>query len=221
MSLLICNHVSKTYRKNGSTITAVNSASLTLTKGEFIAVQGPSGSGKTTLLLIAGALLNPDSGTVMIADDSLYALTGKQRAQIRASTIGFVFQQFHLIPYLTVSQNIQAPSLALNRKESNERINFLLEKFYLENRANHFPSELSAGEKQRVACARALYNKPSIILADEPTGNLDRDTAQSVISFLHDFSRNDGAVVMVSHSDKAVESADTFFQMIDGNLIKQ
>lgn len=218
MSLLICDQVSKRYRKNGNSITALNSATLQLDAGEFIAIQGVSGSGKSTLLLIAGALLEPDSGSVIIDDISLYPQTRKERAHIRAGKIGFIFQQFHLIPYLTVLQNIQAPALALGNSGSLDRTHYLLTTFGLEHRAKHYPSELSVGEKQRVACARALYNKPSIILADEPTGNLDSETAESVITFLRDFAQKDGSVVLVTHSDKAAGAADRVLKMADGEL---
>ncbi len=219
MSLLICDQVSKRYRKNGNSITALNNATLQVDAGEFVAIQGVSGSGKTTLLLIAGALLEPDSGRVIIDDVALYSQTRKQRAQIRAKKIGFIFQQFHLIPYLSVLQNIQAPALALGHAGSVERTHYLLEAFGLEHRAKHNPAELSVGEKQRVACARALYNKPSIILADEPTGNLDSETAESVVSFLRDFTQKGGGVVLVTHSEKAADAADRVLRMGEGNLV--
>lgn len=218
MSLLTLNTVSKKYMKNSSLVTAVDSASLELSAGDFVAIGGESGSGKTTLLLIAGALLKPDTGDANIDNLSVYTQNRKQRAQMRAQKIGFIFQQFHLIPYLSVSDNIQAPALALGGIESKERTMYLLEKFRLGHRAKHFPSELSVGEKQRVACARALYNKPSIILADEPTGNLDSKNAETVLSFLYEFSRKDGGVIMVTHNETALGFADRVLRMNNGVL---
>ena len=173
--LLQLDHVSKAYTDAQSTVRAVGDISLQVAKGEFVGVQGPSGCGKSTLLLIAGGLLKPDSGQVQLDGQDPYALTPDVRAEFRARTIGFVFQQFHLVPYLSVLDNILAPALAVtaSRSEARDRALQLIERFGLSDRREHVPAKLSTGERQRAAMARALLNEPKLILADEPTGNLD------------------------------------------------
>ena len=169
-------------------------------------MQGSSGCGKTTLLLIAGGLLKPDSGKVLMDNRDFYTLSSEKRAQIRALRIGFVFQQFFLIPYLNVLDNILSASLGVKTKQTKERAMELIKHFDLENRINHFPSELSTGERQRVALARAVFNKPKLILADEPTGNLDAKNAAIVVSYLKEFAKKGSAVLLVTHSTKIAKS---------------
>ena len=148
---------------------------------------GPSGCGKTTLLLVAGGLLRPENGEVSIDGTDPYSLSGEQRARFRAEQIGFVFQQFHLVPYLNVLDNVMAPALVTGETSARERAGILVERFGLADRLGHRPGQLSTGERQRVALARALLNEPRVILADEPTGNLDRRTAKTLFGLLVDF----------------------------------
>ncbi len=201
--MLRVREVSKHYEKNGATVKALDGVSLSVEPGEFVVVRGPSGSGKTTLLLLCGALLPPGSGEVRFDGADVYSLSAGQRAALRAASVGFVFQQFNLIPYLSVLDNVLAPSLAKPDPRAAERAAGLLERFNLSERASHFPAELSTGERQRVGLARALLNRPRLLLADEPTGNLDDENAQVVLGSLAGFAADGGAVLMVTHSRQA------------------
>lgn len=217
--MLELNDLNKAYTApSGKAVQALGGVSLTVAPGDFVALMGPSGCGKTSLLLIAGGLLAPDSGTVRVDGDDFYALGGEARAARRASTIGFVFQQFHLVPYLTVQENILAPGLALPKHEGRERSMELMETFGLSDRSNHRPGELSTGERQRTALARALFNRPRILLADEPTGNLDEANANIVLSHLADFAKESGAVLMVTHQADAAKRASRIVEMKAGQL---
>ena len=206
--MLRLDAISKSYKKDGELIRALEPFSLTVEEGEFVAVRGASGSGKTTLLLITGGLLHPDSGSVKIADKDLYALNPNQRSIFRSSTIGFVFQQYHLIPYLSVLDNILAPALAHPSNDKKDRALALVEQFGLEHRKDHAPGELSAGEKQRTALARALLLQPKVLLADEITGNLDETNAGIVIDALIAFAADGGTVLLVTHDMGAANAAD-------------
>ena len=205
--ILKLENISKTYAKNGAKVEALASTTLALHGGDFAAVRGPSGCGKTTLLLAAGGLLAPDSGKVIIGGQPLYELSPEARARFRADHIGFVFQQFHLIPYLSVLENVMAPGMAVGAREGKARARELLIRFGLEARVNHLPGELSAGEQQRTALARALLLKPKLLLADEPTGNLDRENAARVLDAFEDFADGGGAVLWVTHDDSLIERA--------------
>ncbi len=218
--LLQLDSIRKTYKGSDGIVQAVDDVSLNLSEGDFVGIQGPSGCGKTTLLLIAGCLLKPEEGTVLIGDQNPYTLSHDQRARIRAENIGFVFQQFHLVPYLNVRDNILAASLATNLDEANERVAELIKKFGLEKRENHVPAKLSTGERQRTALARALMNRPKILLADEPTGNLDRENADIVLNHFTEFSQT-GAVLLVSHDDYALKSAGRVQQIRAGKLTEE
>ncbi|MBN1465251.1 ABC transporter ATP-binding protein [candidate division KSB1 bacterium] len=206
--MLQLNDICKTYRKDGVSIRALAPINLTLQPGEFVAVQGASGSGKTTLLLIAGGLLHPDSGSVLIFGTDVYTLTSEQRSTFRSRNIGFVFQQYHLIPYLNVLENVLAPALAHPAADTKARALQLLQQFGLERRKNHAPAELSAGEKQRVALARALLFAPPLLLADEITGNLDAANAELVIDGIKKFAADGGAVLLVTHDTEAAKGTD-------------
>lgn len=195
---------------------ALRGASLRLAPGSFKVIQGPSGSGKTTLLLAAGGLLRPDEGSVSVSGTDLYSLSPEQRARFRASHIGFVFQQFHLIPYLNVLENVLAPTLAYAHNGAPERAKQLVDDLGLGHRTDHPPSELSTGERQRVALARALLNEPELLLADEPTGNLDAENAAAVLRHLRAFAERGGAVMVATH-DERVE-ADECYALADGQL---
>jgi ABC-type lipoprotein export system ATPase subunit len=201
-------------------VTALDEVSFSVSPGEFLAVRGPSGCGKTTLLLAAGGLLRPSAGQVSLDGQDPYMLSSEMRSRMRASMIGFVFQQFHLIPYLTVRQNIMAPSLALPTKEAVQRTQELVSNFGLDDRAGHVPAQLSTGQRQRTALARALLNKPKIILADEPTGNLDEDNADIVFDYLDKYVSDGGCVLLVTHDARAAAHATKTLQMSQGRIIK-
>ncbi len=205
--MLELRHITKTYAGPQGRVKALQDLSLSVGAGEFVAVRGPSGCGKTTLLLAAGGLLRPDAGEVLVNGENLYRLPAEARARFRAATIGFVFQQFHLVPYLSVRDNILTPTLAHPFPEARNRAAELLARFGLEHRARHVPAELSTGERQRTALARALLTRPRLLLADEPTGNLDDANGQIVLTCLADFARAGGAVLLVTHDQRAAEVA--------------
>jgi len=212
------NELTKIYSGPDGDVRALDGASVEVAGGEFVAVQGSSGCGKTTLLLTAGGLLMPTTGAIHIDGRDPYRLSANDRAQFRADTIGFVFQQFHLVPYLTVAENILAPSLAKPSAQARDRAKQLIDHFGLEHRTRHVPSELSTGERQRVALARALLNAPKVVLADEPTGNLDEENAHLVLGHLAEFARGGGAVLLVTHDIRAASFADRTLHMEAGTL---
>jgi ABC-type lipoprotein export system ATPase subunit len=214
MALLEISGVSKTYRDGEpAEVRALPPVDIALSAGEFVAVQGPSGCGKTTLLLIAGGLLAPSAGVVRVAGRDPYAMGPDERARFRAQHLGFVFQQFHLVPYLSVLDNVLAPGLAASVPHARERAEELIARFGLKARRLHVPGELSTGERQRTALARALLNRPKLLLADEPTGNLDRENAEIVLGHLADFADRGGGVLLVSHDADAVKHADFVIQL--------
>lgn len=213
--------VDKTYAGRCDWVAALRNVSLRLERGSLTALQGPSGCGKTTLLLAAGGLLAPDRGEVLVGGTSLYALSSERRARLRASTIGFVFQQFHLVPYLSVLDNLRVPALALGAAGSDEvsaRTEELAERFGLGARRLHRPDELSTGERQRTALARAMMNRPDLILADEPTGNLDADNANAVMDALEQFAREGGTVLLASHDARVAARGHRVWRMQEGSL---
>jgi len=218
--MLKFKNITKNFDGPEGKVTALNEVSFSVSPGEFLAVRGPSGCGKTTLLLTAGALLRPGAGQVSLDGQDPYVLNPEMRSRMRASMIGFVFQQFHLIPYLTVRQNIMAPSLALPSKEAAQRARELVSSFGLDDRADHIPAQLSTGQRQRTALARALLNKPKIILADEPTGNLDEDNADIVFDYLDKYVSDGGCVLLVTHDVRAAAHATKTVQMSQGRIIE-
>jgi len=201
------------------TVTALDTVSLGLEPGEFVGVCGPSGCGKSTLLMVAGALLHPTSGQVFIDGCEVYAAPAAERRRRRAATVGFVFQQFHLLPYLTVLENILAPAVALPSADAGRRAEELVARFGLTERRDHLPAQLSTGEKQRTALARALLNRPKLLLADEPTGNLDAANGQAVLDALAEFAAAGGGVLMVTHDQDAVQRAGRVLRMERGRLV--
>jgi putative ABC transport system ATP-binding protein len=211
--------VSKIYRTADGPVHALSGVSLEVRQGEFVAVRGPSGCGKSTLLMIAGGLAMPTSGRVVVAGEELPSLSPAARARFRARRIGFVFQLFHLLPYLTVLENVAAAAPANQAAAARGRAAELLEEFHLAHRLRHRPAELSAGERQRVAIARALVNRPQLILADEPTGNLDPDSAAGVLGLLADFHRDGGTVLLVTHQENAACSAQQTILLRDGAIV--
>lgn len=213
--------VKKTYQGASGPVTAVDGVTLKLDAGQFVAVQGPSGCGKSTLLLTAGGLMHPDSGTVRISDVDPYSLPPDKRATFRGEKIGFVFQQFHLVPYLSVLDNILAAALATGSStQDSERARAieLVDQFGLTHRIHHVPNSLSSGERQRTALARALLNEPSHLLADEPTGNLDRENADIVLDAMSAFAAAGGTVLLVTHDDHAASRAQSILIMKQGRL---
>jgi putative ABC transport system ATP-binding protein len=221
--LLGIRNVSKAYAVRSERVHALRDLSLELGVGDFVAVQGESGCGKTTLLLTAGGLLQPDGGEILIGGQDPYVLSADRRAELRARQLGFVFQQFHLVPYLSVLENVLTAAMATQRSESsqraeaNTRARELIGHLGLKHRLEHLPGQLSTGERQRTALARALLNRPQVILADEPTGNLDRANAALVLEHLQEFSR-EGAVLLVTHDEQALEYAQRVCRMEAGRL---
>lgn len=218
--MLEFKNVSKRFNGTQGKVTALKDVSFSVRPGELLAIRGPSGCGKTTLLMTAGGLLRPSDGQMSLDGQNPYALSPEMRSRLRASTIGFVFQQFHLIPYLTVRQNIMTASLAVPLKESTERAQQLINHFGLDDRADHVPAKLSTGERQRTALARALLNGPKLILADEPTGNLDEDNAQTVFGYLSQYVSDGGCVLLVTHDARAAAHATRSLQMSRGQLVE-
>ena len=208
----------KTYRGRRKEVQALDALSLKIEAGEFVVVQGPSGCGKTTLLLVAGGLLRPDAGRVTLDDADPYALSPDGRAAWRAGHVGFVFQQFHLVPYLTVLENVLAAAMARPSADAEEQARNLIARFGLTDRVSHVPAELSTGERQRVALARALLNQPDVMLADEPTGNLDPASGRTVLGHLKEFAEEGGAVLLVTHDPMAAEYATRTVRMEAGRL---
>ncbi len=209
--------VTKVYRKGGDEVRALDTVDLDVAAGEFVVVRGPSGSGKTTLLLTLGGMIRPTSGTVELDGRDLYALSPAARARLRAEKIGFVFQMFHLVPYLTAVENVMLPALA-GARITRDQAAALLEDAGMAHRLNHRIGELSTGERQRVALARALVKSPPLLLADEPTGNLDPDNAQRIMEHIADFHRGGGTVVVVTHDPLADRYATRRLVMESGRL---
>ena len=218
--MLKIKNVSKAFNGPQGQVEALSEISLSVSVGQLIALQGPSGCGKTTLLLIAGALLEPDTGHVLIDNRNPYQLSPNQRSILRANTIGFVFQQFHLIPYLNILENILAASIK-NTDSVVEREKKLIDNFNLTDRATHLPAQLSTGQCQRTALARALINQPKILLADEPTGNLDEENGEIVLSSLADFANDGGAVLIVTHDSRVTNFSDRTINLLQGRMDNQ
>jgi putative ABC transport system ATP-binding protein len=214
-------NLEKSYQLGKTTVQALRGVSLTLREGEFMVVMGPSGSGKTTLLNIIGTLDKPTSGQALIDGEDTAKMNDKQLTRLRRYKIGFVFQFHNLIPVLTALENVQLPLLTAGtpRKASEDRANQLLERVGLKDRTDHLPDELSGGEQQRVAIARALANRPRIILADEPTGDLDTKTGSEVVQMMYDLAKQEhAAVVVVTHDPVIAERADRLLEMRDGKI---
>ncbi len=215
--MLKFDNVTKTFNGPQGEVTALKNVSFSVNPGEVVAVRGPSGCGKSTLLLTAGTLLRPTKGSVAIGNADPYALTPDGRSSLRAESIGFVFQQFHLVPYLSVADNVLLPSVVKKSDEANARAQELLARFGLEHRAHHVPAQLSIGERQRTALARALFNDPKLLLADEPTGNLDPENGEIVLHALKTFAEEGGAVLLVTHD--TTDCATRTLQMANGSLV--
>jgi ABC-type lipoprotein export system ATPase subunit len=217
--MIRCDEVTKIFRKNGSEVTSLDRFTAEVAEGEFVAVRGPSGCGKTTLLLTLGGMQRPSAGSVQLGGRDLYALSPAERAGLRSSEIGFVFQMFHLVPYLDLLGNVLLACPGKPSAEVRRRAGGLLDELGLADRASHRPGELSAGERQRLAVARALLNRPKLILADEPTGNLDPENAAEVIRHLAEFHRGGGTVVLVTHGESVNAHADRTLSLEQGRLV--
>ena len=216
--MLEVQNLTKIFRGPDGFLNVIDNVLLQVKAGEFLAVQGPRGSGKTTLLLSIGGLQSPDKGNIIVEGKNIYRMGANARAKFRAANIGFVFQQFYLIPYLNVMDNVLAPSMALPNPEADKRAGELIERFKLSERSSHKPSQLSTGERQRTAMARALLNNPKLILADEPTGNLDEENAEIILKFLSEFAKSGKLVLMVTHSEEAAAYADRAIHLKNGKV---
>lgn len=222
MSLLEIKSISKIYGKGNNAVHALKEVSFSVDKGEYVAIVGESGSGKSTLLNIIGAIDIPTDGKVIINNKDLFTMTDSELTVFRRRNIGFIFQGFNLIPELTVEQNIIFPVLLDYKKPDRKYLDELLNILGLQERRNHLPSELSGGQQQRVAIGRALITKPSLILADEPTGNLDSKNSSEVISLLKESSQKyEQTIIMITHSHSIAQSATRVLRVSDGILVDQ
>jgi putative ABC transport system ATP-binding protein len=212
--------VNKKYNHRGGLVMALRDVNLEVLCGEFLGVVGPSGSGKSTLLLTLGGMLSPTTGRIVLDGRSLYDLSSGERALVRRDRIGFLFQTFNLVPYLSALENVQMPLLlaGLDRRAQVSRAEELLRQMGLDDRMGHKPSELSIGQQQRVALARMLANDPDIVLADEPTGNLDPETTTRVVDSLYDLNAAGKTVVMVTHNHASVSKADRTLWLSEGRV---
>jgi putative ABC transport system ATP-binding protein len=211
-------NVEKVYRRSDGLVRALAGVSLHIEAGCFVVVRGPSGCGKSTLLNVIGGLASPTAGRVRVAGHDLSAMSAAERARFRAGHVGFVFQTFHLLPYLTVLDNVAMAALPGQEAAARKRARQLLGDFHLVDRAGHRPAELSTGECQRVAIARALINHPRLLLADEPTGNLDLQNTATVLDLLEAFHRQGGTVVLVTHQQVASNHAQRTILLHQGKI---
>ena len=218
--MLRIEDASKSYNHRGRIVRAMYNMTLSIETGDFTCIVGPSGSGKSTVLLTLGGMLTPSEGRVMIDGESLYDLPADDRARIRRERIGFVFQTFNLVPYLSAVENVQVPLVLSGGSDGARaaRAESLLKQVGLGDRLDHKPSELSVGQQQRVALARMLANDPEIILADEPTGNLDPETGRRVVGFLAELNAQGRTIVMVTHDRQAAGEAKTLLWLREGRI---
>ncbi len=217
--MLKTNDLSKTYFQGDEEILAVKKCNIHIKEGEFAALMGSSGSGKTTLLKMCGGMLRPTSGTVIVNGKDIYKLSSGSSAEIKRKNIGFIFQKFDLLPFLTAKENIILPSLFDKNSFDKSYFEDIAETLNISKRLSHFPSQLSGGEQQRVAIARALINKPDIILADEPTGNLDRKNAENIMELLTSSVKKYGKTLfLITHDDHVASFADRILKIEDGHV---
>ena len=221
MIVIETKNIGKTYGKKDNLVKALSNVNIKVEKGEFVAIIGTSGSGKSTLLHQLGGVDRPTEGKVLIESADIYSLKENELAIFRRRKIGFVFQSFNLIPVLTVEENIKMPALLDHRKVDEEYYKDLIRTLGLENRENHLPSQLSGGQQQRVAIARALINKPSIVLADEPTGNLDSDTSKEIMEMLKfSIRKYNQTAIVITHDLGIADNADRIIKIADGKVVE-
>jgi putative ABC transport system ATP-binding protein len=221
MSYIIAEQITKTFGNENSRVTAVDDISFKIDEGEFVAVMGESGAGKSTLLGIMGAMNAPTSGRLVVDDIDVYGLYQEQQADFRREFLGFIFQSFHLVPYLTVIENVMLPLtvIKMENRKKREMAKDALAQVGLTDKASRLPNQISGGESERVAVARAIVNEPPVLLADEPTGNLDKKNTQEIMDLLGRLNRDGMTIVMVTHSQDCAHRASRIIQISDGCLI--
>lgn len=216
-------NLTKVYRTDEIESTALNQVTFEIKKGEFVSIMGPSGCGKSTLLNILGLLDKPESGSYQFLDQEVSHFNEKERSGVRKSNIGFVFQNFNLIDELTVFENIELPLIynKIPASERKERVNAIIEKIGISHRSSHFPQQLSGGQQQRVAVARALITRPPLVLADEPTGNLDSSNGNEVMELLCELHEEGTTIIMVTHSAHDASYSNRIINLLDGQVISE
>ena len=221
MEIVKLEHVTKIYGEGDTRVWGLDDVSLTIDKGEIVSIVGASGSGKSTLLHVMGGVDTPNSGNVIVDGRDITTLSDEEMAVFRRRKIGFVFQSYHLIPVLTVEENINMPILLDHRKPDREYIDHVIEMLGIKDRKKHLPSQLSGGQQQRVAIARALANRPALILADEPTGALDSKNGNEVMTLLQDSVRKlDQTLVIITHNIDLAREADRIIKIADGKIVE-
>ena len=221
--MITINNLSKHFRTEDVETIALDNVSFDVKDGEFVAIMGPSGCGKSTLLNILGLLDNPTSGTYLLGDHDVSQLRERDRTNVRKGEIGFVFQSFNLIDELTVAENIELPLTYLNMKasERKERVQQIMKRMAISHRAHHFPHQLSGGQQQRVAIARSVVFGPKLILADEPTGNLDSKNGAEVMQLLTQLNQEGTTIIMVTHNEHDAQMAQRTIHLFDGKIVEQ
>ena len=222
--LIVCDEVTKSYKKEENVVTPLDCLNVEVHRGEFLALMGPSGSGKTTLLNLLSGIDSPTSGSIEVGGVPVHSLSRRKLAAWRAKHVGHIFQLYHLIPVLTGFENVELPLLldSMSKRERRQRVETALELVGLADRMHHFPKELSGGQEQRVAIARALVADPDLLVADEPTGDLDRDSADAVLALLDELCSEQGkTIVMVTHDPKAAKAASRVLHLEKGQLIAE
>ncbi|WDD98247.1 ABC transporter ATP-binding protein [Thalassomonas actiniarum] len=219
--MITITNLSRVFRTQDLETTALSNINLSVEEGEFVAIMGPSGCGKSTLLSILGMLDSPSSGSFEFAGQDIASFSENKLAELRKASIGFVFQSFNLIDELTVYENVELPLQYLNisKAERKKRVETILKRVAIDHRADHLPQQLSGGQQQRVAVARALVINPRLILADEPTGNLDSKNGDEVMTMLRELNREGTTVIMVTHSEKEANYADRLVRLLDGQIM--
>jgi putative ABC transport system ATP-binding protein len=221
MAILRCEHITKKYGSGETELTALDDVSFSVEQGEFIAITGPSGSGKSTLLHILGGVDRPDTGKVFINDQNILELNEDKLAVFRRRFIGLVYQFYNLVPVLNAEENILLPHLLDGRKKDQERLNHIISYLGLEERRYHYPNQLSGGQQQRVSIGRALFTHPTILLCDEPTGNLDRKNSEEIIRLLKDSNQKmKQTVLLITHDESIALQADRIISIEDGRIVK-
>jgi len=220
MGYIVAENLTKTYGRGDAIVSAVDDISFQIEEGEFVGVMGESGAGKSTLLGMMGAMNAPSSGRLVVDDIDVYSLRQEQRADFRREFLGFIFQSFHLVPYLTVIENVMLPLVVVkaNKKKKQTMALDALTKVGLQDKANRLPNQISGGESERVAIARSIVNEPPVLLADEPTGNLDTKTSREIMELLLQLNREGMTIIMVTHSPDCAAYAQRILRVTDGKL---